>query len=158
MKAKRPFKKLLSLIRLNTVSMDANGEFTVLPTSSTNKERMNLKRGLLGKGKVWEPRKLYLTEQDLIEKWKEQGEVCYWFKIPLNFDLLYQNSADYFPRHPLAPSVDRIDDSGDYTKENIVICCRLSNQGRNVFPFDKYHEVIRLIKGETTVNSITNFC
>ena len=101
--------------------------------------------GSAKKTKVWVPSKNYLTTEILEEVWKEQGEVCYWFNIPLDFNLLYNDHPDWLPKHPMAPSVDRIDDSKDYTKDNIVICCRFANLGRNIYPFEKFHDVIKMI-------------
>jgi hypothetical protein len=52
------------------------------------------------------------------------------------------------PKHPLAPSIDKIDVSGDYTKDNIVITSRFANFGRNVCDFDKFHKIVKTLKGE----------
>lgn len=134
------------------MSRDDNGQFTVLPKSSTNRKRMNhdstgIRAGSLPNSKVWIPAKLYIDEKDLKNLWEKQNEVCYWFKIPLDSDLLFNKHPDYFPKHPLAPSVDRIDDTKDYTIDNVVICCRFANFGRNVYPFEKFHDVINLLVG-----------
>lgn len=147
------FKKLIALCKMNTMSMDENGEFTVLPKSSTNQRRMlkdsssSQTWGTLKNSKTWVPKKLYINENDLKEIWEKQNELCYWFKIPLESDLLFKKSPFYFPKHPLAPSIDRIDDEKDYTKDNVVVCCRLANFGRNVYPFDKYRQVIDIVTG-----------
>jgi len=48
--------------------------------------------------------------------------------------------------HPLALSVDRIRCGEDYTKDNIVICSRMSNVGRSKYDEEKFKEVISYIK------------
>ena len=146
----RGFKKLISLIQMNTMSRDSNGEFTIPPKSSTNRKRMNndltgKRAGSLQNSKVCIPAKLYVDTNDLKEIWQKQNELCYWFKITLDSNLLFKNHPEYFPKHPLAPSVDRIDDSKDYTVDNVVICCRFANFGRNVYPFDKFHDVVNIL-------------
>lgn len=95
----------------------------------------------------WIPAKIYVTPQDLAEIWDRQGGKCYWFNIPLDITLLYKDHKDWMPKHPLAPSIDKIDVSGDYTKDNIVICTRFANFGRNVCDFDRFHEIVKVLKG-----------
>jgi hypothetical protein len=93
-----------------------------------------------------------IDESDLKEIWERQGGRCYWFNIPLDLNLLYKDHPDWYPKHPLAPSVDKIDETGNYTRDNLVICCRFANFGRNIYPFDKTHELISLLvaaAGET---------
>ena len=126
-----------------------NGEWQ-LPNSSTNRARM-MKTGSCVMGpatknqKAWTPSKCYLTEQDLKDVWSRQNMKCYWFNIPLDFNLLFSDYSLYKPKHPLAPSVDKIDDSGDYTIDNIVICCRFANFGRNVYPFEDMKVLVNLL-------------
>ena len=96
--------------------------------------------------KLWIPAKVLITSEDLRNQWKNQGEVCFWLKIPLDFDLLYNDHPDWVAKHPLAPSVDRIDDTKDYTPDNIVITSRFANFGRNVYPYDKMVNVTKLIE------------
>ena len=144
-----PFKKLLSNCKMNAVSLDANGEWTKI-NSSTNKRRLEKTGSSVGgaagpNSKEWKPSKLMIDEYDLKHIWESQRGRCYWFNIPLDLGLLYKDHPEWYPKHPLAPSVDKIDDSGDYTKDNLVICCRFANFGRNVYPFDKMHEVIRVL-------------
>ena len=158
-KTRNGFKKLLANVKMNGLSMDASGQFTII-NSSTNRKRMESTGSFTGSSpnsKPWIPSKIYITEQDLIEIWNKQDQLCYWFKIPLDFNLLFSNYPGYFPKHPLAPSVDRIDDNKDYTKDNIVICCRFANFGRNVYPFKEFHDIISFLKGEEKANSLMEF-
>lgn len=146
-----PFKKLLANCKMNAVSLDANGEWTKI-NSSTNKRRLEKTGSSVGgaagpNSKEWKPSKLMIDENDLRDIWEYQNGRCYWFNIPLDLGLLYKDHPDWYPKHPLAPSVDKINDSGDYTKDNLVICCRFANFGRNVYPFDKMQELIRVLTG-----------
>jgi hypothetical protein len=50
------------------------------------------------------------------------------------------------PKHPMCPSIDKINVDGDYTKENIVITTRFANFGRNVCEFDKFHDIVKVLK------------
>ena len=120
------------------------------PASSTNRGRRNKTRscvaGPAAEGqKEWKPAKCYLTVHDLEDIWNAQGRVCGWFNIPLDFNALHSNHQNYFPKHPAAPSVDRIDDDGDYTKDNVLICCRCANLGRNIYPADRMATFVNLI-------------
>jgi hypothetical protein len=150
MKQRDPFKKLLTNCSMNAVQQDENGQWTKI-NSSTNRRRMNKTGSSVGgaageNSKEWKPSKLLINEDDLKNVWEDQGGKCYWFNIPLDLNLLYRDHPGWYPKHPLAPSVDKIDDSLDYTKDNIVICCRFANFGRNVYPFDKMHELVKLLK------------
>ena len=150
---KKHWNKLLKNVHMNTVHL-INDKWHP-PASSTNKGRMNKTRscvaGPASDGqKEWHPVKCYLTIHDLEDVWNEYGRVCGWFKIPMNFNALHDTHQDFFPKHPLAPSVDRIDDDGDYTKDNIIICCRLANFGRNIFPADKMVDAVNLINKHIT--------
>jgi hypothetical protein len=72
----------------------------------------------------------------------------------LDITLLYKDHKDWMPKHPLAPSIDKIDVNGDYTKENIVICTRFANFGRNVCEFDKFHEIVDILQGKQSTRII----
>lgn len=144
-----PFKKLLNNCKSNSLYQKPDGTWTI--NSSTNRRRMlgtgNGVGGAPGPNqKDWKPAKLLITEDDLKNQWKLQDEKCFWFSIPLDFGLLEKKHPDWSPKHPMAPSVDRKDDSKDYTPDNIVICCRFANLGRNIYPFDKTKVMIDKIK------------
>ena len=140
------FKKLWSTILSNGVRQDLNGDWTLI-NSFTNKRRMEGLGSSVGgasgpQQKEWIPSKVYVTAEEIREIWDKQGGKCYWFNIDLDLDLLYKDHIDWMPKHPLCPSIDKIDVNGDYTKDNIVICTRFANFGRNVCDFDRFHEIV----------------
>jgi hypothetical protein len=159
--SKNGFKKLLANVKMNGLSQDENGDWTIIK-SSTNKKRMQGVAsgrwwGALPNSKVWTPSKVMITEADLRQVWKRQDGRCYWFDIPLDMNLLFSDSLEYIPKHPLAPSVDKIDDKDDYTIDNIVICCRLANFGRNVCPADKFRDIVDVVTKKKQVHSLEDF-
>lgn len=153
-----PFKKLLEKVRSNGVSIDENGEYTKFH-SMTNKRRFAGGGGKYAGGKntkVWNPAKVKIDANDLKKTWMKQEGKCYWLHIPLQLELVYSENCDA-PYHPLVPSVDRIDENGDYTPENIVICCRLMNLGRSRYPFENMENVAKYLRGELRSFNIMDF-
>jgi hypothetical protein len=153
--ARNYFKKLWSTILSNGVRLDPDGNWTII-NSSTNKRRMQGKGSGVGgppgeKQKIWVPAKIILTPQEIEEKWNSQNGMCYWFEFPLDLGLLYKDHLDWMPKHPLAPSIDRINIDEDYTKDNVVICCRGANLGRNICEFNRFHEIVNLWKNKKPV-------
>lgn len=64
-----------------------------------------------------------LTVNDVNEMFDKQNGLCYWFNVPL----LPSNCS----KHPQQPSLDRLDRTKGYTKDNVVLCCYSANIGRN---------------------------
>lgn len=77
-----------------------------------------------------------INENDLEDLWNKQNGKCYWLNIDLKLDWLYKKW------HPLAPSVDRLDESKGYEKNNIVICARITNLGRLKYDINKFPDII----------------
>lgn len=101
--------------------------------------------------------KVMICENDLKQIWIEQAGKCFWFDVPLDLGLLFDTHPEWLPFHPMAPSIDRKDDKGEYIKENIVICCRFANLGRCVYPFDKTKKMIQTLKGELVQPRLEDF-
>jgi hypothetical protein len=101
--------------------------------------------------------KLLITAKDLQNIWEAQEGKCFWFGVTLDLGLLFKDHPDWFPVHPLAPSVDRKDDDADYSAENIVICCRFANLGRCIYPFDKTRQLVETLKGNQQKVNLDNF-
>ena len=89
-----------------------------------------------------------LTVELLQKKFEEQDGKCYWSHIELN------EEHNFVKHHPLAISVERLDNKKDYTYENTVLALRLFNLGRMAFPADQFTEVIKelTIKLNETTN------
>lgn len=63
-----------------------------------------------------------ITEQDVVYKWTTQGGMCYYTGEPMK--LQRDNNR-------ASVSIDRIDASVGYTKENTVLCCSVINIMKN---------------------------
>ena len=70
----------------------------------------------------------------ILELYNKQNGLCGYFKIPLIF------SKEH--KHPLKPSIDRIDNSKGYTKDNIILCCLMANMGRNSCAYEVWTECL----------------
>lgn len=71
-----------------------------------------------------------LHPQDIQDLWKEQDGRCYWFKVPL---LPIQER-----RHPLLPSLDRVNSNKGYTLGNVVLTCWAANAAKGDADFDTW--------------------
>ena len=118
-----PWKKLLSNCKLNANSR---------PFRRTSR-----------KGVVKIPYSAMPVEidaQDLKDIFEKQGGRCVMLGTQLN------PSDVFITNHPLAPSVDRIDNSEGYKRSNIQICSRFANLGKRSYPTQQMSEVVERIK------------
>lgn len=77
---------------------------------------------------------IHITLDDLKAQWDKQNGKCYWLGVDMSLeDLLISRS-------PFAPSVDRLDSSGHYTKDNIVLTTRFANLGRGAYAGEDFQE------------------
>jgi hypothetical protein len=74
---------------------------------------------------------------DINHMFEEQKGLCYWFKVPL---IPSENS-----KHPQQPSLDRLDGTKGYTKDNVVLACYSANIGRNDNSVEVWEEFIKKI-------------
>jgi hypothetical protein len=79
-----------------------------------------------------------LTVNDINEIFKNQNGLCYWFNVPL--------IPSDKKKHPLQPSLDRIDKNKGYTKDNVVLCCYSANIGRNENDLETWLDFIEVLK------------
>ena len=148
-KQRNPFEALLGMCKKNGIYQKPDGSWAI--DSSTNRRRMEKTGSCVGgsageKSKTWTPAKVLITAKDLEIQWNKQDGKCYWFGNPLDLGLLYKNHPDWYSKHPAAPSVDKIDESGDYTPNNIVITSRFANLGRNIYPHNRMLDFVQTIK------------
>lgn len=69
-------------------------------------------------------KEVHIDINDLKKQFTRQHGRCYWLHIPIDMNNIF------IPNHPGSPSVDRLDNSKDYTPDNIVICTSFANMGR----------------------------
>lgn len=88
-----------------------------------------------------------LSPEYIKELWDKQNGLCFWFKVPMTI-----TSKRKFPSKP---SIDRIDNSKPYTKDNCVLCCYSANIGRNENNVDDWTQFLNLIR-EQIIKEQTN--
>lgn len=82
-----------------------------------------------------------ITVDDVLEMYKKQNGLCFWFKIPMIPSLT--------KKHPQQPSLDRIDRFKGYTKDNVVLCCYAANIGRNETDIQVWEDFIDVLTNKT---------
>jgi hypothetical protein len=82
-----------------------------------------------------------LTIEDVLEIYKNQNGMCFWFKIPMIPSLT--------KKHPQQPSLDRIDRFKGYTKDNVVLSCYSANIGRNETDVELWSNFIDVLLNKT---------
>ena len=70
----------------------------------------------------------------LLELLDRQGGKCYWLGVPL--------TPSDVVRDPQRPSVDRLDNSKGYTRDNVVLSCQFANMGRSVTGLARMREFV----------------
>lgn len=85
-----------------------------------------------------------LKVEDITDLYEKQKGLCYWFGIPLVPSLTN--------KHPQQPSIDRLDRTKGYTKDNVVLCCYTANIGRNETDLDIWLEFINLMNNKNNTN------
>ena len=117
---KDPFKKLLKNVKQSASCGSVGGRAYIGLPGKRNEKKRN---------KIWKKagHKFNLTVEDLKIQWKKQRGKCWWLGIPMSLEDLF------VPSSPFAVSVDRVDSSGGYTSNNIVLTMRFSNLGRGAY-------------------------
>lgn len=75
----------------------------------------------------------------LIALLKKQEGLCYYSKQTLDFPKFKKD------RNHLSASIDRIDSSKGYTKDNIVWCAWGCNAGKNKFSYETYYNLCKAV-------------
>jgi hypothetical protein len=91
------------------------------------------------KGQGLTEKTIEITTDELIKKFVQQSGKCYWSKIPLD------EKYNYITKHPLAISVDRLNNKEGYCFDNIALTLRVFNLGKASYKGD-FNEVIEHIK------------
>ena len=73
-----------------------------------------------------------ITWEDIEQQYIAQSGRCHWLGIKMSLPDLYVNHS------PFAPSVERLDHTRGYHKDNIVLTSRLANRGRNAYKGDDF--------------------
>tara|TARA_B100000287_G_C20664874_1_gene791404 strand:- start:2630 stop:3007 length:378 start_codon:yes stop_codon:yes gene_type:complete len=97
----------------------------------------NAARKSLGQGLRVQP--IEVSSKDLIRKFHDQEGKCYWSGISLD------ENFNYIKRHPLAISVDRLDNQIGYVYDNLALTLRIFNLGKGSFSGD-FAGVMKTIK------------
>lgn len=72
--------------------------------------------------------------------WEQQLGRCHWLGIGM--------VPSVVNRHPLRPSIDKLDPSKGYTRGNVVLCTMFANMGRNNFPADAFRAFVEELRAE----------
>lgn len=91
-----------------------------------------------------------LTAEDIKLIWETQNGCCYWLGVPLNGD------SELPDRHPLKPSIDRLDNSKGYIKDNVVITSTFANLGRSNTTVEDFSEFLTLLKQQEKLYGNSN--
>ena len=99
--------------------------------------------------KMTDPLDVTIDEMYLIKQFSKQDGKCYWTEFPIDPHGVYEKN------NPLAPSLERLDESKGYIPDNVVICLRLFNLGRQRCPENKFRGQIKLLKEHFIGNKVT---
>lgn len=86
-----------------------------------------------------------LTKEYINELNAKQNGLCYWYGVKMETSLK--------PAFPLQYSLDRIDSSKGYTKDNVVLCSLMANLGKNKTDPDKWIEFSDLVRNKIKENT-----
>ena len=146
-------KTLLCKFHHNLQSRENKKKYRQNPKNLEKEKLKSRERGL----RLWVNRILSYTKKrncentlsinEILEIYKKQNGLCYWFKVPLLPSLT--------KKHPQQPSIDRLDRFKGYTKDNVVLSCYAANIGRNETDVDVWKNFISLLfKQELKENKI----
>lgn len=90
-------------------------------------------------------REFNITTELVAEMWDKQQGKC----AVTGVNMVLENNTDYCQqsRHPKCPSIDRVDSSGGYTKDNVRLVTVIANGAMNNWP----HEVLTTLALSTAI-------
>lgn len=83
-------------------------------------------------------REFTLTVEWVEGQWEKQGGRCHWFGIEM------KRGSDT-PRDPQKYSLERLDNSRDYTPDNCVLACQAANMGRGAASVEDWKKFLTLL-------------
>ncbi|ADO99123.1 hypothetical protein Np050604_021 [Cyanophage S-RIM44] len=102
-----------------------------------------------------EPLDVTIDEMFLVKQFSRQNGKCYWTEFPIDPHGVYEKN------NPLAPSLERLDESKGYVPDNVVICLRLFNLGRQRCPEKKFKQQVNQLRehfmGKQVTSSLVDF-
>ena len=109
----------------------------------TNRVKKNAMDGKLkGNGSTRPALNIDIDANWLEQQYQKQNGRCYYFpEITLDPQSVFES------RNPIAMSVERLDDSKGYTKDNVVLSIRFANLGLVNTHIDKKNEFISYFRG-----------
>ncbi len=142
---RNPFKKMMANVKLSSQNPGSTRVITSANKDYVNSLQRELKVNKNG-GTYREHKQHFvdITWEDLETQFNKQNGKCYWFGIDIDLNEIF------IPYSIQAPSVDRINDSIGYTKDNIVITTRFVNLGRGNYSKEKFTEFIKKLKKTLT--------
>ena len=96
-----------------------------------------------------EPLDVTIDEIYLVKQFSKQEGKCYWTDFPIDPYGVYESP------NPLAPSLERLDESKGYIPGNVVICLRLFNLGRQRCPEPKFKNQIEQLREHFIGNKVS---
>jgi len=72
-----------------------------------------------------------ITKEFIIELIRKQNNKCHYTGWELNWDKKYLGKKRTCP--PDRASIDRLDNTKGYTKDNVVICCDIANRAKSSY-------------------------
>lgn len=81
-----------------------------------------------------------ITHEDIERVFNEQNGKSKWLGIKININDVFRTN------YPFAPSLDRLDNSKDYTPDNICISTRFENLGFNTATDETKQECVKILK------------
>lgn len=101
------------------------------------------------------PLDVTIDEVYLLTQYNKQNGQCYWTQFPVDPYGVYEKN------NPLAPSLERLDETQGYIPGNVVIALRLFNLGRQRCPEKKFKFQVEKLKkhfcGEPVKSSLKQF-
>ena len=126
---------------MSQIHRDANRELYRLRSEVARKKKSWVENLIRGSKSSAKARGLLheINNEDLIHLWDEQGGKCYWLGLKLGDETLPN-------RHPLKPSLDRLDTAKGYIKGNVVISSTFANLGRSNTPPDVFFSFVESMR------------